>query len=262
MKKQLLVVALVIALGFLLFFALGGLAQMGPGYGYGYGMGPGMMGGGYGGLQYCPYCGGYLGSGGGYGMGPGYGYGYGMGPGMMGQGYQYQPLEKPLQKKDAETMVGDYIQSLHNSDLKLGKVTEKDTYFEAEILGKNKVVVDTIILDKNTGFMHSAQRGPGRGPGGYGRGPGMMGRGYYGMGPGMMGPGYGPQYPQEGKPLTEKDVKAMLENYLQSTRNPNLKLGKIMEKEHYFEAEIVTKDNALVDKILVDKQTGWMRSIY
>jgi hypothetical protein len=295
MKKTLLVIALVVAVGFLLFFALGGLAQMGPGmmgpgYGYGYGMGPGMMGGGgggYGGQQYCPYCGGYLGSGGGYYgmgpgmMGPGYGYGSGMGPGMMGPGYgygpQYQTPEKPLQKKDAEAMVENYIQSLHNSDLKLGKIAEKDSSFEVQILGKNKAVVDTVIVDKNTGWMQSAQRGPGRGPGsgyGYGMGPGMMGPGYgYGMGPGMMGPGYqgygpqygspaGPRYQQENKPLTEKDVKAMLENYVQSTRNPNLKLGKIAEKDHYFEAEILTKDNALVDKIIVDKQTGWMRSVY
>jgi hypothetical protein len=274
MKKTLLVIALVIAVAFLLFFALGGLAQMGPGYGYG--MGPGMMGwgyqGGYGGQQYCPYCGRYLGPGGGY---------YGMGPGMMGWGYQYEPPEKPLQKKDAEAMVENYIDSLQNPDLKLGKVMEKDTYFEVQILGKNKAVVDTIIVDKNTGWMQSTQRGPGRGPGaryGYGRGPGMMGPGYgygYGMGPGMMGrpayqggygPQYGPpagsQYQQEGKPLTEKDVKAMVENYIQSTRNPNLKLGKITDKDHYFEAEVLTKDNALVDKILVDKQTGWMRSIY
>jgi hypothetical protein len=258
MKKQLLVIALVIALGLLLFFALGGLARMGPGM---------MGGGGYGGQQYCPYCGGYLGSGGGY---------YGMGSGMMGPGYQgygpqYQPLEKPLQKKDAEAMVENYIQSLHNPDLKLGKITDKDTSFEVEILGKNKVVVDTIIVDKNTGWMHSATRGPGRGPGsgyGYGRGPGMMGRGMgpgmmgRGMGPGMMGQGYGPQYQQESKPLTEKDVRAILENYVQSTRNPNLKLGKVTEKDYYFEAEILTKDNSLVDKILVDKQTGWMRSVY
>jgi len=258
MKRSLLIIALVIALGLLLFFALGGLAQMGPGmmgpgYGYGSGMGPGMMGGGgYGGQQYCPYCGGYL--------GPGEGYetrcpGYGMGRGMLGPGYgpQYQPLEKPLQKKDAEQMVENYIQSLHNSDLKLGKVTEKDGSFEAEILEKNKVVVDTIIVDKNTGFMQSAQKGPGRGPGAHHG---------YGMGPGMMGQGYGPQYQQERKPLTEKDVKAMVENYVQSTRNPNLKLGKITDKDQYFEAEIVTKNDSLVDKILVDKQTGWMRSIY
>lgn len=125
--------------------------------------------------------------------------------------------------------------------------------------------------------------GYGMGPGmmgrgwGYGMGPGMMGRG---MGPGMMGPGwgygpgptgpgmggpgygYGPQYQQPQKPLEQKDAKGMLENYLQASRNPNLKLGKMEDKGQYFEAEIVTKNGALVDKIQVDKNTGWMRSIY
>ena len=110
--------------------------------------------------------------------------------------------------------------------------------------------------------------GPGYGPG-YGMGPGMMyGPGYgpgYGMGPGMMyGPGYGGQYgyPNPQKPLDEKEVKPMLESYLKSVRNPNLKLGKIQDKGNYFEADIVTKDNSLVDKIDVDKNTGWMRSAY
>jgi hypothetical protein len=90
----------------------------------------------------------------------------------------------------------------------------------------------------------------------------------YGMAPGMMGPGYGPQYgPQYGyqqpqKPMEEKDAKAILENYLASLRNPNLKLGKVKEKGNAFEGEIVTKDGSLVDKILVDKYTGWMRSVY
>ncbi|MBN1848141.1 MAG: hypothetical protein JW932_06105 [Deltaproteobacteria bacterium] len=101
--------------------------------------------------------------------------------------------------------------------------------------------------------------------GGYGMmGPGMMGRGYYGMmGPGMMGPGYGyrqPYQPQE--PMSEMDAKQILQNYLQFTRNPNLKLGKIEDKEQYFEAEIVTKEGSLVDKVTVDKMTGFVRSIY
>ena len=112
----------------------------------------------------------------------------------------------------------------------------------------------------------------------YGMGPGMMGPGYgreygmrphgYGMGPGMMhrdwgrGPQYSPQYQQPQKPLEEKNVKEMLNNYLKSTRNPNLKLGNIKDKGSYFEAEILTKDKALADKIAVDKITGWMRSTY
>lgn len=119
--------------------------------------------------------------------------------------------------------------------------------------------------------MGPGMMGPGMMGGGM-MGPGMMGGGMMGrgMGPGMMGPGsggqygpqYGPQYQQPREPMEEKDAKAMLENYIQSTRNPNLKLGKIKEKENYFEAEILTKENSLVDKILVDKFNGWMRSIY
>jgi hypothetical protein len=49
---------------------------------------------------------------------------------------------------------------------------------------------------------------------------------------------------------------------LQSTRNPNLKLGKITEQGDAFEAEIVTKEGSLVDKLLVDKSTGWMHPAY
>ncbi|MFB3925028.1 MAG: hypothetical protein ACE14T_03160 [Syntrophales bacterium] len=118
--------------------------------------------------------------------------------------------------------------------------------------------------------------GPGYG-GGYGMGPGMMGPGYgrgYGMGPGMMGPGYGggygmgpgygygPQYRQPSKPLEEKDAKVEVEDYLKATRNPNLKMGSVTDKGSAFEVEILTKDNSIVDKVLVDKNTGWMKSEY
>jgi mono/diheme cytochrome c family protein len=117
--------------------------------------------------------------------------------------------------------------------------------------------------------------GWGPGMGGYGMGPGAMGG--YGMGPGMMRghgmvPGYGPQYPQQyqqypqyqqsQKPLDEKDAREMAENYLRSTRNPNLKIGKIEDTGSAFEAEVVTKENSLVDRILIDKATGWMHSAY
>lgn len=149
------------------------------------------------------------------------------------------------------------------------------------------------------GFMgHHGMMGPGMmgypmmGPGG-GMGPGMMGsRGYgggrnYRMEPGMMGPGYemgpgmmspgwrgrgmgparrepgsGRQPLQERRQLEEKDVRSIVENYIRSMRNPNLELGKIKDAGNVFEAEIVTKDKSLVDKVLVDKNTGWMRSAY
>jgi Spy/CpxP family protein refolding chaperone len=126
-------------------------------------------------------------------------------------------------------------------------------------------------------------KGSGRGYGmmgrGYGMGSGMMGGGS-GMGPGMMGRGYGmgPSYgrgpgsmgraPEQGEigpgagrletPLKEDGARTVVENYLEATRNPNLKLGKITEQGDAFEAEIVTKDGSLVDKLLVEKSTGWM----
>ncbi len=103
-------------------------------------------------------------------------------------------------------------------------------------------------------------------------GPGMMRGGGYGsgMGTGMMGGGmmggrgygYDQPYAAPGKPLEMKDAKAMMENYVKSTRNPNLKLGKIKDKGDAFEAEVVTKNNSLVDKVLINKQTGRMGSAY
>jgi hypothetical protein len=42
-----------------------------------------------------------------------------------------------------------------------------------------------------------------------------------------------------------------------------LKLGKIKDEGSAFEVDIVTKSNgSLVDKILVNKNTGWLRSAY
>jgi hypothetical protein len=142
--------------------------------------------------------------------------------------------------------------------------------------GKDEDVADC----PNYGHHLGRWKGYGMGPGMMGRGYGMMGRGY-GMGSGMMmgrgygmGPGYGQGQgsmetaPEQGEigptsgrletPLKEDGARTTVENYLQSTRNPNLKLGKITEQGNAFEAEIVTKDGSLVDKLLIEKSTGWM----
>jgi hypothetical protein len=86
----------------------------------------------------------------------------------------------------------------------------------------------------------------------------MGGRGY-GMG---LGYGYGRSYQKPQKKLEEKEAKGFLENYLGPTRNPNLKLSKITEQGFCFETEITSKDGPRVDKILVDRYTGWIESIY
>ncbi|MBL7180179.1 MAG: periplasmic heavy metal sensor [Desulfobacterales bacterium] len=176
-----------------------------------------------GGWNYCPYCGRSL-EGGGYGMGPGMmGSGYGTSYGMMGSGYGMGP----------GMMGGGY--------------------------------------GTGSGMMGGGYgTGSGMMGGGYGTGSGMMGGGY-GKGSGWMGrgptqggrtPQTGSQYRQGQGPLSESDAKSIVENYLASNRNPNLKIGKIKDAGNAFEAEILTKENALVDKVLIDKSSGWMRSAY
>ena len=107
--------------------------------------------------------------------------------------------------------------------------------------------------------------GKGYGPCGAGRmrGCGRMAAEGCGMGQmrgcGMMGPGCGMK---PASPLTLDDAKAMVEGRLAFMRNPNLKLGNITDQGAGFEAEILTQDGSLVDKLVIHKGMGWMRSIY
>lgn len=125
-------------------------------------------------------------------------------------------------------------------------------------------------------------RDMGRGMRGYhqgrGMGPGMMGRGMgQGMGPGMMNRGYSDQngrgYPQGqrygyGNPqeqpyeesFTKEKATLLVKDYLRSM--PSLKVGDVTEKEEFFEAQVVTQKGDLVDKIQINKQSGWFRSAY
>ncbi len=76
-----------------------------------------------------------------------------------------------------------------------------------------------------------------------------------------MGSQTGPPVAKPGQPLTADQAKAMVEQ--QISGNPNLKAGKVTEKDGTYEVDIVTKkEGSLVDKIQVNKQTGWFRSGY
>jgi len=78
-----------------------------------------------------------------------------------------------------------------------------------------------------------------------------MGPGY-GMGPGMMQP--------LSRDLSAADVKHMIEHQLAWTGNPNVKVGKVEEKDDdTIVAEIVTQDGSVVQKLDVDRHTGWMQ---
>jgi hypothetical protein len=130
-------------------------------------------------------------------------------------------------------------------------------------------VLNTILIQSRwhlVMFEHALRMGHGYG---YSRGSGMMG-GYgsgYGMGYGMMGGygsgyGYGRQSRSTAKSIDAKEAEAMMKDYLKSSRNPNLKLGKIKDVGSAFEAEILTKKNDLVDRVQIDKTTGYIGSAY
>jgi len=127
MKKTIIVFFFAFLL-VLSFHTAEGTAQMTPGYG----MGPGMMGG-QGGNN----------PNGGQQMGPGY-----------GNSSQYRQLQKPLDEKGAKEISENYLQSIQNPNLKLGKIKDTGQVFEVEIVTKKSSdLVSKIAIDKNTGRM-------------------------------------------------------------------------------------------------------------
>jgi hypothetical protein len=201
-------------------------------------------------------------------------------------GGMYRQQGEPVDQKQAQIILKDYVLSTDNPNLKPGKINEKKNVFEAEILTKDGSLVDKIWIEKDTGWVNtrynagSGTRHRGRGMG-YGMGGDWnfcpycgsdisSGR-YRHMGPGMMGHGYGMGYGYGGdrpyrrrdKPVDKKEAEQRMENYLEFIGNPNLKVGEIKETDTEFQAEIVTKKQKdLVNKIVIDKQTGRMWSDY
>ena len=62
--------------------------------------------------------------------------------------------------------------------------------------------------------------------------------------------------------LTEKDAEEIIA-YRVTRNNPNLKVGKVKGTEDGYEVQVVTKKGeALVDKLLVEKDTGRIYRVY
>lgn len=86
-----------------------------------------------------------------------------------------------------------------------------------------------------------------------------------GSGPGPIGPEavYGPMYYDPApKPVTQDEAFAMANNYLASLRNPNLGLGRPVDHGDSYHIPVVSLDGSLVDIFVVDKFSGWIKSIY
>jgi hypothetical protein len=76
-----------------------------------------------------------------------------------------------------------------------------------------------------------------------------------------MGSQTGPPAAKPGQTLTTDQAKVLVEQHISG--NPNLKACKVTEKDGAYEVDIVTKkEGSLVDKVQVNKQTGWFRSGY
>ena len=90
--------------------------------------------------------------------------------------------------------------------------------------------------------------------------PGMMGNAK-GSGGVMMGQGVQGSVPSMQGLLTKEGVRILMEYKLHFfVRNPNLKLGKITEVESGFEVRVVTRDDSLVNRFIINRYTGMMTS--
>ena len=69
----------------------------------------------------------------------------------------------------------------------------------------------------------------------------------------------GGKYGEKKPVLTRDEAHKILKEYFSKKE---VKIGEIMEKELYFEAEIWDKNNRLIDKVIVDKRTGRIRSVF
>jgi len=67
--------------------------------------------------------------------------------------------------------------------------------------------------------------------------------------------GYGAKKPVS----TLKEARAALEDFY---RGKDVTVGEIEGKDLFFEAEILDKKGKVVDKVIIDKRTGRIRSIY
>ena len=123
------------------------------------------------------------------------------------------------------------------------------------------IIASSIAIAPAFAEMKGGMMGGGMMSGQWGQGP----RGFAGLGAGYAG-----DHPcwqatsatATGQPLTKEQATALVQNRLTRIGNPNLKVGNVTEKDGIFDVEIVTKDNSLVEKAQINKQTGWTQRAF
>ena len=89
------------------------------------------------------------------------------------------------------------------------------------------------------------------------------GRGMYrGMPYGQFCPG--PRMRPYGAPRpvkTADEAKELCQSYYMGC-GQHLRCGKVEEESLYFEAEVLAPNGAVIDRVIIDKRTGRIRSIY
>lgn len=93
--------------------------------------------------------------------------------------------------------------------------------------------------------------GPGSGAAGQERSSPQQPRGWHCM-----------EFPVGAQPVTRDQAAQILQAHVRTVGNPILRVGGVTEFEAYYETQIVTKDGSFVEKVWVDKRSGWMRSVY
>jgi len=75
---------------------------------------------------------------------------------------------------------------------------------------------------------------------------------------GSASPGEGQRYGAKDPVKTEEEARRRLEAFYD---DEDLVVGKISERPLYFEASVKHKDGRLVDRVIIDKRSGRIRSI-
>jgi hypothetical protein len=69
----------------------------------------------------------------------------------------------------------------------------------------------------------------------------------------------GGTYGEKRSVKTKEDAEKVLKEYF---AKKDVVIGKVKEKDLYFEAEILDKKGNMIDKVIVNKRTGRIRSIF